>query len=125
MSKRTPKPSCPEDVQVLLSQDLSETRLHPARSAALKQRVLTRAHADARHGGEIVRALEGRWEIFLPGIQIKVLHQTATRYSYLLKLEPGAILPPHHHPVAEECIVLKGKGALRALMPASVREFLP
>lgn len=54
------------------------------------------------------RADARRWKPFMPGIQCHVLHKTADTMSYLLRFAPGAIMPAHHHPVDEECLVLSG-----------------
>lgn len=55
-----------------------------------------------------VRPGEGRWQPFLPGIQMKVLDARGEVMSYLLKFAPGAVLPAHRHPVDEECMVMEG-----------------
>ena len=36
------------------------------------------------------------------------VHAAGDIWSYLLKLEAGAQLPTHRHPVDEECVVLQG-----------------
>jgi quercetin dioxygenase-like cupin family protein len=108
MSKREVNQNCPREIAMLLAQELDAEAPTAERGAALKRRLLARVHEDVCRGSETVRALEGQWHIFLPGIRIKMLHQGGGRASYLLKLEPGAILPPHRHPVVEECVVLEG-----------------
>jgi quercetin dioxygenase-like cupin family protein len=86
---------------------------HPGQSAAIdperaiKRRLLERvADADATH--LTVDAAQGRWQPFLDGVQIKVLFEADGVLSYLLKLAPGARLPPHRHTIVEECVVLEG-----------------
>lgn len=54
------------------------------------------------------RADARRWVPFLPGIECRVLYEAADTMSYLLRFAPGAVLPAHHHPVDEECLVLSG-----------------
>jgi anti-sigma factor ChrR (cupin superfamily) len=51
------------------------------------------------------------WVPFLPGVEIKVLHRDEARgrQVYLLRMEPGARLPPHPHKLDEECIILSGE----------------
>lgn len=49
------------------------------------------------------------WQPFLDGVRCKVLNEAANVLSYLLWLEPGAVLPAHRHPIDEECIVLEGE----------------
>lgn len=45
-----------------------------------------------------------------PGISIRLLHlnHQARRFTALLKMEPGARYPDHHHDSEEECLVLEG-----------------
>lgn len=84
--------------------DLSEA---PGRARAIRRRLMERvADADATH--LTIAADEGEWQPFLDGVQIKVLREQAGVLSYLLRLEPGATLPPHRHPQDEECIVIEG-----------------
>lgn len=64
------------------------------------------ADADATH--LTIAGDEGEWQPFLDGVQIKVLREQAGVLSYLLRLEPGATVPPHRHPQDEECIVIEG-----------------
>ena len=60
----------------------------------------------------VSRAGEGEWLPFhVPGIQTKTLARdpvSGTR-TFLLRLEPGAVLPGHEHRHAEHCYVLEGE----------------
>lgn len=79
-----------------------------ARARAIRRRLIERvADADATH--LTVGAGEGVWQPFLDGVAIKVLRDHDSALSYLLRLEPGATLPPHRHPQDEECVVLQGR----------------
>lgn len=51
----------------------------------------------------------GEWQPFLQGVTIKVLREHDGVLTYLLRLQPGAALPPHRHPQDEECVVLEGR----------------
>ncbi|NRF68834.1 cupin domain-containing protein [Aquincola sp. S2] len=74
----------------------------------VKRRVLARI-AEAQTTRHLtVRADEGQWQPFGPGLTMKVLHESGGIMSYLVRLAPGAALPPHRHPVDEECLVLEG-----------------
>lgn len=81
-------------------------------ASALHERVRRRLMQDiARDSTK--RHLTGRadarlWKPFLPGIDCHVLYVSADTMSYLLRFAPGAVLPAHHHPVDEECLVLSG-----------------
>lgn len=77
----------------------------PAR--AVKRRLLERV-ADADTSHLTVQAHQGCWRPLLDGVQIKVLFEADGVLSYLLKLAPGACLPPHRHAIDEECLVLEG-----------------
>ncbi|MBS0506632.1 MAG: cupin domain-containing protein [Proteobacteria bacterium] len=65
--------------------------------------------ADADTSHLTIAREEGLWQPFLDGVAIKVLHEQGDMLSYLLRLQPGASLPPHRHPRDEECIVLEGR----------------
>src|SRR5581483_2802316 len=57
-----------------------------------------------------VRAHEGTWEPVCPGIERKLLwHDRArSRVTFLIRAEPGAEFPAHHHDADEEAYVLSG-----------------
>ena len=50
----------------------------------------------------------------MPGVEKRQLHVDPSErvQSYLLRLAPGASLPPHDHKMKEECIVLEGEVSL-------------
>lgn len=76
---------------------------------AIRRRLLERV-ADADTPAHLTIAREdGDWQPFLDGVAIKVLRAHGGVLSYLLRLAPGAMLPPHRHPQDEECIVLEGR----------------
>lgn len=79
----------------------------PRPERAIKRRLLERV-ADADTSHLTINAAQGSWQPFLDGVQIKVLLEAGGVQSYLLKLAPGACLPPHRHPMDEECLVLEG-----------------
>jgi quercetin dioxygenase-like cupin family protein len=56
-----------------------------------------------------VHAHENTWQAFLDKIEFKLLNHVDGVASYLLRLAPGAVLPAHHHPIDEECVVLEGE----------------
>lgn len=88
-------------------QALSASAPTEARTRAIKRRLLHRvARAETSHVS--IGAADGSWQPWLEGVSIKVLHERDGVLSYLLRLQPGAALPPHRHPLEEECLVLEG-----------------
>lgn len=91
-----------------------EPRLGPAEPddsallARVEARVLEAVRDEAAGQHLTVRASEDEWETLAPGVQRKVLWATASSLSCLLRLAPGAVLPPHLHAMDEECLVLEG-----------------
>jgi quercetin dioxygenase-like cupin family protein len=58
-----------------------------------------------------VRGDNADWQSRLPGIEKKLLHfdPETGRERFLLRLAPGARIPPHTHPRDEEMYVLEGE----------------
>jgi quercetin dioxygenase-like cupin family protein len=79
----------------------------PRDARRIRRRLFERV-ADAEDSHLTVCAEQGDWQFLAEGVQIKVLHEADSVLSYLLRLAPGASLPPHRHPVDEECVVLEG-----------------
>jgi anti-sigma factor ChrR (cupin superfamily) len=89
-----------------------------AADARLRQRVLRTIAAEATPSHRTVQPVDAAapWQPWGPGLQIKVLHEADGVMSYLVRLAAGASLPPHRHPIDEECVVLEGTvniGSLR------------
>jgi anti-sigma factor ChrR (cupin superfamily) len=80
----------------------------PAQARVIRRRLMERV-ADADTSHLTIDEDDGDWQPFLEGVAIKVLREHAGMLSYLLRLQPGAVLPPHRHPHDEECIVLEGR----------------
>ena len=71
---------------------------------------------------------DAAWTTFLLGVEKKQLHidPKAKVQSYLLRLAPGASLPPHNHKMTEECIVLEGEVSLAGqILSAGDFQMLP
>ena len=98
-----------------LTMDISEAQKQEAlasgtstQARSIRRRLMERvADADLSHLS--IDGDEGNWQPFLDGVDIKVLREHAEGLSYLLRLAPGAALPPHRHPQDEECLVLEGR----------------
>ncbi len=74
---------------------------------AIRRRLMERV-ADAEESHLTIDRDEGDWQPWLDGVTIKRLREHNGVLSYLLRLAPGATLPPHRHPYDEECVVLAG-----------------
>jgi anti-sigma factor ChrR (cupin superfamily) len=81
------------------------------RAGELKSRVMARIRGKKSFDLMTVRADEGTWIKLLPGVEKKILHESANgeRQSYLLRMAPGSIIPPHIHIHHEESIMLEGE----------------
>jgi hypothetical protein len=57
-----------------------------------------------------IRGDEAQWEAIDLGVYKKRLHiDTAAGWeTFLVKVDPGAVVAPHGHPMLEECFVLEG-----------------
>jgi anti-sigma factor ChrR (cupin superfamily) len=111
MNTSRPEDELPLDEALLadLAGSLAEEPVDPAQRRRIKGRVLRRVAADStdRHF-TLAEAADG-WQPFGEGLSLKVLQESDGIMSYLLRLAPGASLPPHRHPVDEECLVLEGE----------------
>lgn len=60
------------------------------------------------HESRTVRAEEGKWFPLAPGARTKKLSKEGRRVTFLLDLDPHAVLPAHDHEGAEESYVVRG-----------------
>ena len=56
-----------------------------------------------------IRARDGGWIDFAPGLHCKLLFTDGRAETYLARIDPGTVVPPHQHPGIEECFVLEGR----------------
>ena len=77
--------------------------------AWLRARILGAA-ADTPQNTRTVRANEGRWFDFVPGVTVKPLSIDVERdtATILMMFEPGARVPAHDHAGAEDTFVISG-----------------
>jgi len=91
---------------------LAETVAPVAPPPALKGRLLSIvADFELLKPVADVRRDENTWvHTGMPGIDIKPLFKEAStgRNTYLVRMEPGARMAPHHHGDIEQCLVVKG-----------------
>jgi len=97
---------------------LSEIYPAPAANASLKARILKRVRNDGLssatepEGTVTIRANAGEWVAVAPGVHMKRLHRDGEARTFLVKIDPGGVLPGHRHEGDEECIVLEGEAFL-------------
>lgn len=109
-------PALPDDLRDLLFGALDPDPPAPEVDARVKQRVLQAIAAGSTPAHHTVHGRDDGWHAIGKGLTRKVLHQAGGVMSYLLRLAPGATIPPHRHPMDEECVVLEGElriGSLR------------
>ena len=105
------------EVDEALLNALQPIDLQTERREAIKQRLMNRvAAAGAVSPLVTIRADEGEWHPVLPKVSMKVLLREGDSLTYLLRLEPGAKIPPHDHPQTEECLVLEGEARIGDLI---------
>jgi anti-sigma factor ChrR (cupin superfamily) len=84
-----------------------------------RERLLARvAQTPTRSDQRVGYRQEESWKSTgLPGISIRSLSidRDLGREMFLLRMEPGAVLPDHRHSQAEECFVLSGTIQTRGL----------
>ena len=97
---------------LLLAQE--EVRPEPERAQGLKARLFERIRAERSPPPSLltIRADAGEWVRLGPKVEMKILRQDRDSRCFLLRLHPGAVLPPHEHPMDEECFVLEGEAEL-------------
>ncbi len=100
----------PDDLVAPVSEALAPSSLDPVDRAMMKSRLMARVRDENNTGNTVtIRKSDDGWEWFSPRVKIKVLRSDPDSTSYLLKLEPGAIVWPHRHRQDEECMVLEGE----------------
>jgi hypothetical protein len=100
----------PPRLEELLVESLqagAEPTLGAMDAATMRERLLKRIRVS--QGLTTIQPNEGEWAPFSPKVTIKILHRDFDTQSYLLRLEPGAVVLPHVHGQDEECIVLEGE----------------
>ena len=99
----------PEALQARLLEALepADHGLPSIDAATIRERLQHRIHATKSL--TTIQPADGQWAPFSPKVSIKVLRRDVDTQSYLLKLEPGAVLLPHVHDYDEECMVLEGE----------------
>ena len=104
-----PAPVLAPDLVAQLDDALAPEPLPDAAHARVRRQLLRRIAADSTERHLALPAGPAGWQPFGAGLSIKVLHESGGVMSYLVRLEAGAELPAHRHPMDEECVVLEGE----------------
>ena len=80
----------------------------------MRARILNRVNAAPPDGTTTVRAHEGVWQDYAPGVQMKILHQEPNLSSMtcLVRMAPDSVVPLHDHGQEEHCLVLDGEASM-------------
>ena len=100
----------PDELTDALAEAVTPIAPPAARSSELKSRVMARIRGKKSFDLMTIRATEGEWITLLPGVEKKILSENIEGrvQSYLLRMAPGSMLPPHEHITDEECLILEG-----------------
>ena len=102
------------EVTEALANALRPAELAAAERDRMRARILNRAKAAPPDGTLTVRAREGLWQDYAPGVQIKILHQEPklSSMTFLVRMAPGSVAPAHDHTQEEQCLVLEGEASM-------------
>lgn len=132
MNDQTGDESLTPDDAAMIAESMRQQWPPPDRAASLKARILAGVRAEAAGEAAPATGVEGRapatpdaapsagaafltvhakdrvWVPVGPGVEMCTLLDEADRRSILLRMQPGSFLPPHHHRLAEESLILEG-----------------
>ncbi len=114
MAERSLLPAALEAQLLEATQPDDGQALAAADAASMRERIFKRIHAT--QSLTTIQSDEGDWAPFSPKVCIKVLRRDVDSQSYLLRLEPGAVVLPHVHGQDEECMVLEGEVRIGGLV---------
>lgn len=104
-------PSFPDDLVAVMLESLEPVQLPEGALDSMRQRLIGRIAAE-RAGITTVRAHEGEWLSFVPGVEGKTLHDDGRTRIWLARMAPGATVPAHVHEGVEEILILEGSCTL-------------
>jgi anti-sigma factor ChrR (cupin superfamily) len=121
MKQQRPDSMLDADLTDALADGIAPVELSTAERERMRGRILRRVAATPPSGTATIRAHEGVWQDFGPGVRIKVLDEDSSTdaMSYLLRMEPGARVPGHSHTREEGCLVLEGEVTIGELVMRS------
>jgi anti-sigma factor ChrR (cupin superfamily) len=114
MINKKSAPLDPDLIAVLAGTSPPAT-LDAGMAARVRGQLFQRVHA-AVPDYLFVHSHEGEWVNLLQGVDLKLLRQDDTSRSFLLRMMPGARIPPHEHALDEESLVLEGDATINGVL---------
>lgn len=78
----------------------------------MKEMLFKKVKDDISESKYFIFANMGNWVNAMPGVEVKLLHETPSSKSYLVKLSAHAEIPQHDHTHNEESFVIEGEVVL-------------
>jgi len=102
------------DADLLNLLSLSVPPITPSAEAKsrMKEQLFKKIEASLDEGKFFVFADKGNWIKAMSGVEVKMLHETSTAKSYLVRLSANAEIPRHSHSHNEESFVIEGEVVL-------------
>ena len=102
------------EVTEALAEALRAVKLAAGERDLMRARILNRVKAGPPDSTTTIRAHEGIWQDYAPGVQIKVLHQEPklSSMTFLVRMAPDSVVPLHDHAQEEHCLVLEGEASM-------------
>ncbi len=99
-----------QDTLDLLNNDVGQQPLDDDIKNRIKKRLFSRLRSSNISAVTTVRTEEGTWVAISDKVSVKILRQDSASNSQtaLWKLDAGATIPSHTHPVEEECYIING-----------------
>ena len=113
-SKTTPPTLDTLLIEALASATPPETP-SPEATTRMREQLFQRVHAPSLDF-LFVHSHEGEWVRLLRGVELKLLRQEGNQRSYLLRMAPGARIPPHEHALDEESLILEGDATINGVL---------
>lgn len=113
------KKSPPPLLDVLLIEALASLTppITPEPEAALRirEQLFQRIHSPAPDY-LFMHSHQGEWVRLRKGVELKLLRQDAESRSFLIRMAAGSRIPPHDHPIDEECLVMEGDATINGVL---------
>ena len=87
----------------------------PEMAARIHNKLFQRIHSSTPNY-LFIHHHQGEWINLTQGLDFKLLREDAVSRSFLLRLAPGARIPPHEHRLEEESLVLEGDATINGVL---------